>query len=903
MPLESPSPIKLPPESSHLIKKLFRRGTSPARESLNASSSATPAAPSHHHHPLSKLLGLRSHKLNSPTQKLNSPTQKLNSPTHDPPGLSYLKLLHNHHAPQRTRSISDAHPRPATAHKTLSKAETVAHLDSSLKLRQPPKGLLLNTKLPHSHAYLPPLSASSTHERTNHDKIVYNPYGTNRNSVQAQTPKNTSFYMQGGAGDGPRILNQPVADPNDYLPEHLKQPCVDLLDTFEMESGADKKLGDGGSSDVRIVNAKGHKRQLFALKQFVLLPKESDEQFYKRVAQEYVLSHSISALRHVVDIFGLVRIPTQQNVTRGWGMILEVCSNGDLFNAIVKSGWKRQPLCERYCIFKQIAHGLQFLHKADVVHRDMKPENVLLDKNGVAKLCDFGVSTHGHEIPQDFLSPIRKSSQYVGSPPYSPPEVMLLKEKPSAEAKNFEYDPFKMDCWGLGMLLFCIVYGAVPFHAALAAEHAYRDYKFNFERFVLDHPSFKSNTEYAKGPSLEFKWATQFQSTGALRVAWKLCNPSAKNRYTLDDLFSDPWFTSLEMCLYEDPDQSVNPFVLSGTGPDAAAPLPASNSSIYSEPPSRSGLQVPSRRGTLYQMRAHEDLPVEHVPVKSLLDHPAATPALGSESRPALAESSPLLLSQRRSSVDPPGSTKKTNISSHSPVLSEAPAPRMPVRSMLDFADDLDKKKDTAKLAEHACDCDDTSIHSASSLSHEPFAMKDTEPLATRETESPSPPPRPPNTMGKHASSSTSSANLPAVQEDKEESAILEEGPAHGSASSSPEHRRASPDQKRAISNSDHAKASLEIKKSSPVKDREELESRRLSGLSRMSLLKVGTPQRSASLESQVEPKAFISGTPPTYTSIDTALDSNGTCDLGYKIKKHHHQHISNVNATGTWRR
>lgn len=61
------------------------------------------------------------------------------------------------------------------------------------------------------------------------------------------------------------MLSNPVASPNDYLPAELQQQHVNLLEDFEIDVGT-KKLGDGGSSDVRIINSCHHKKDLYALK-------------------------------------------------------------------------------------------------------------------------------------------------------------------------------------------------------------------------------------------------------------------------------------------------------------------------------------------------------------------------------------------------------------------------------------------------------------------------------------------------------------------------------------------------------------------------------------------------------------------------------------------------------------
>ncbi|CAK7892919.1 serine/threonine-protein kinase Ptk2p/STK2 [[Candida] anglica] len=558
-------------EHHHGIRNIFRKEESPGASS--SESSHTGISKFFHHN--------NSSKSDTGSGKLSRSSSILS--------LKKSQPVHNSGA--RT-------PEP----KKLTKAETIAHLQHISHKNSIRAAAANNNNL--SGVRVPSHQAPPAHHQ---EKIKYNPFGLNK-SPSTETPRHTSFYLA-GTNDGQRILANPMADPNDYLPDDLRQGHVNLLDDFEFDL-SNSKLGFGGSAEVMMVNVSHHKKQIYALKKFSLLSKETDEDFYKRATKEFIISKRLSKCRHIVDTLSIVRIQSQTNLTRGWGFILEFCSGGDLFNIIVKPGWKRTSLNEKFCIFKQISYGLKYMHDSGIVHRDLKPENILLDANGVAKICDFGISDYGNEIEGDLTSPVKKSHAYVGSPPYSPPEVMKLKDLSHSELKKWEYDPYKMDHWSLGMLLFCIVYSSVPFTTASPSDHGFRDYKFNHERFCSSHPTFKGNTDSGKGPGSEFKWASQFQSTGASRVAWKLCDPSVTNRYTLDNLFEDSWFNSLEMCVYEHPDQDVNPFVLSsqsnGTG------------SGYS---SASNSQAPSRRNTVTSPSDSDGL---HTPIRSMLDLPKA---------------------------------------------------------------------------------------------------------------------------------------------------------------------------------------------------------------------------------------------------------------------------------------
>ena len=82
-------------------------------------------------------------------------------------------------------------------------------------------------------------------------------------------------------------------------------------------------------------------------------------------------------------------------------------------------------------IFYKILKGIQAIHEAGICHRDIKPQNILFDKDFNIKICDFGYSTHNDENLTDL----------VGTPSYGAPEI--LNEEP--------YDGFKADIFSLGV--------------------------------------------------------------------------------------------------------------------------------------------------------------------------------------------------------------------------------------------------------------------------------------------------------------------------------------------------------------------------------------------------------------------------------------------------------------------
>ena len=89
-------------------------------------------------------------------------------------------------------------------------------------------------------------------------------------------------------------------------------------------------------------------------------------------------------------------------------IILEYIENGSLAQLLKKFGPLSEPLCVIY--IKQVLQGLEYLHSQGVVHRDIKGANILITKQGIVKVADFGIAINDNEIIDD--------QQYLAGTPY-----------------------------------------------------------------------------------------------------------------------------------------------------------------------------------------------------------------------------------------------------------------------------------------------------------------------------------------------------------------------------------------------------------------------------------------------------------------------------------------------------
>lgn len=125
-------------------------------------------------------------------------------------------------------------------------------------------------------------------------------------------------------------------------------------------------------------------------------------------------------------------------------LVLEYCPGDELYNYLVKHG--RLPVDKVQKTFTQLVGAVSYVHQQSCVHRDLKLENILLDKHENVKLCDFGF-TREYEGKANYLQ------TFCGTVCYSAPE-MLKGEKYAGE---------KVDVWSLGVILYALLTGELPF--------------------------------------------------------------------------------------------------------------------------------------------------------------------------------------------------------------------------------------------------------------------------------------------------------------------------------------------------------------------------------------------------------------------------------------------------------
>jgi serine/threonine protein kinase len=164
----------------------------------------------------------------------------------------------------------------------------------------------------------------------------------------------------------------------------------------------------------------------------------SEEAKSTKVKQEVVILKQ-TRHRNIVKLYEYFE--TQKHIL----LITEICAGGDLLNYVRKRRQLKEDVAKS--VFKQIIDGIGYCHGKNILHRDIKLDNILLAWNGEVKIGDFGVSkvVKRGEI----------MNEQCGTPAYIAPEILMDKG----------YSGFSADLWSAGVVLYAMLYGTVPFKA------------------------------------------------------------------------------------------------------------------------------------------------------------------------------------------------------------------------------------------------------------------------------------------------------------------------------------------------------------------------------------------------------------------------------------------------------
>ena len=197
-------------------------------------------------------------------------------------------------------------------------------------------------------------------------------------------------------------------------------------------------------------------------------------------------------------------------------MVLELCSNGDLYEAI-RVG--RGPLETEHVrdFMMQLVDAIDHLHSNGVYHRDIKPENIFLTSDGAMKLGDFGLAT----------TETWSTEFAVGSDRYMAPEQF------DSSVYGYGYSPASADVWAIGIVLLNILFQRNPFASPTIKDPLFADFTRDRQSLFDVFPNMSQDTYNVLVHSLTMDPANR--SLGAVREALKDVVSFTTDDETLDE--------------------------------------------------------------------------------------------------------------------------------------------------------------------------------------------------------------------------------------------------------------------------------------------------------------------------------------------------------------------------------
>lgn len=179
---------------------------------------------------------------------------------------------------------------------------------------------------------------------------------------------------------------------------------------------------------------------------------KNNDYFIKPIQKYQVYLQFDSTTHEKINIFGKFFV---------YGFFMEKMEN-DYYNRFIYD--KKTPLTDEefFRLFHRLINMFSDLQSIGLSHRDIKPQNIFIDKRGVTKLGDVGTSkkvNYWSKKEQDYYNYIKSLEQFstvVGTPSYMAPEIFneyLRQKSENQKSSNFKYDPFRADLYSLGKTL------------------------------------------------------------------------------------------------------------------------------------------------------------------------------------------------------------------------------------------------------------------------------------------------------------------------------------------------------------------------------------------------------------------------------------------------------------------
>ena len=242
------------------------------------------------------------------------------------------------------------------------------------------------------------------------------------------------FAVSGSSAAGklmsPTVESIEVHGSRDEPGDHVGGTVMHSIEDFEVI----RVLGVGGSG--RVIQAL-HK-PTGGMRAVKVMSKSRLFQQEQRVERVITEKRILARLKHPFVVSLQWAFQTSTHLF----LVMDFCGGGELFFHMLRRSRFEEPDAMFY--FCEILLGLEYLHSQQVLYRDLKPENCLLDSRGHIRLTDFGLS-------KDTLVHSSLSHSFVGTAGYLCPEMAARQGH-----------GFPLDYYCLGCLLYCLLTGSLP---------------------------------------------------------------------------------------------------------------------------------------------------------------------------------------------------------------------------------------------------------------------------------------------------------------------------------------------------------------------------------------------------------------------------------------------------------
>ena len=223
---------------------------------------------------------------------------------------------------------------------------------------------------------------------------------------------------------------QPMSAMSQTLPQNTLKPTTGKYKLVDFS--IQRTLGTGSFGRVHLVQSR-HNQRFYAIK----VLKKAQVVKMKQIEHTNDERTMLQRVKHpfLVNLWG-----TFQD-SKNLYMVMDFIEGGELFSLLRKSQRFPNPVAKFYAA--EVTLALDYLHSLDIIYRDLKPENLLLDRHGHIKITDFGFAKRCPDITWTLC----------GTPDYLAPEVVASKGYNKS-----------VDWWSLGILTFEMLAGYPPFY-------------------------------------------------------------------------------------------------------------------------------------------------------------------------------------------------------------------------------------------------------------------------------------------------------------------------------------------------------------------------------------------------------------------------------------------------------